>query len=65
MQSGLVPVLADRFAVLDLRQVSTSYQGKAEMGWMLLFLAAIAIGFWITRWEVKYLRFKALPGRRR
>ena len=51
--------------MLDLREVSTSYQGKAEMGWMLLFLAAIAIGFWITRWEVKYLRFKALPGRRR
>ena len=60
-----MPVLACRFAVLDPFEVSTSYQGKAEMGWLLLFLTALAIGFWLTRWEVKYQRFKALPDRRR
>ena len=59
-----MPVLADRFAVLDLRQVSTSYQGKAEMGWLLLFLAFVALGFWLTRMEVRYDRYRALPPRR-
>ena len=60
-----MPVLAGLIAVLDPREIPTSYQGKAEMGWLLLFLTALAIGFWLTRWEVKYQRFKALPGRRR
>ena len=60
-----MPVLADRFTVLDLRQVSTSYQGKAEMGWLLLFFVALAIGFCLARSEVQLTRFKALPDRRR
>ena len=66
MQSGLVPVLTGRFAVLDLREVSTSYQGKAEMGWLLLFLMALAIGFWLGRYGVSVSPYRPLgPGRRR
>ena len=60
-----MPVLADRLAVLDPSEVSTSYQGKAEMGWLLLFFVALAIGFCLARSEVQLTRFKALPDRRR
>ena len=60
-----VPVVTGLFAVLDPREVPTSYQGKAEMGWLLLFFVALAIGFCLARSEVQLTRFKALPDRRR
>ena len=59
-----MPVPGCRFAVLDPREIPTSYQGKAEMGWLLLFLAFVALGFWLTRMEVRYDRYRALPPRR-
>ena len=61
---GLMPVGVRLFGVLDPGEVSTSYQGKAEMGWLLLFLGFVALGFWLTRMEVRYDRYRALPPRR-
>ena len=51
-------------AVLDPSRVPTRYQGKAEMGWILLFLAFVAIGYWLTKWETKTTPYRALRGRR-
>ena len=59
-----MPVPGCRFAVLDLRRVCTSYQGKADMGWILLFLAFVAIGFWLSKWETKTTPYRALKPRR-
>ena len=59
-----MPVGVGLFGVLDLRRVSTSYQGKAEMALVLLFLAALAIGFWLGRRDRSRGSFKALPSRR-
>ena len=59
-----MPVAKGLLAVLDLRPVCTSYQGKAEMGWILLFLAFVAIGFWLTKWETKTTPYRALRARR-
>ena len=56
-----MPVGVGLFGVLDPREVSTSYQGKAEMTLILLFIAALAVGFWLGRRERRASRGPALP----
>ena len=59
-----MPVGVGLFGVLDPREIPTSYQGKAEMTLILLFVAALAIGFWLGRRDRQRGSFGALPPRR-